>query len=269
MTAAAIAACVVFLGFSLRYAWWRSKVPESKPRVLMYHMIASPVPRARFNKLRVDPKMFERQIKWLRDDGWTFVFVSDLLQNTQPKSVAITFDDGYLDNFTNADAILEKYDAKATLYLVVDRHNRDWSAYKNPDRRDGELGREDKLDNEHVKTMIESNRWELGAHTETHAYLPALRLEAKRREIEGGERKLAETFGVQVNSFAYPFGDYEREDVDLVRTVGFTSAVTTQPGIATDVSDERFEIRRIKVTGQDNMFVFRMRLQTGFRGVRG
>ena len=136
-------------------------------------------------------------------------------------------------------------------------------------RRDGELGREDKLDNEHVKTMIESNRWELGAHTETHAYLPALPLGAKRREIEGGKRKLAETFGVQVNSFAYPFGDYEREDVDLVRTVGFTSAVTTQPGIATDVSDERFEIRRIKVTGQDNMFVFRMRLQTGFRGVRG
>ena len=125
MTAAAIAACVVFLGFSLRYAWWRSKVPESKPRVLMYHMIASPVPRARFNKLRVDPKMFERQIKWFRDDGWTFVFVSDILQNTQPKSVAITFDDGYLDNFTHADAILEKYDAKATLYLVVARHNRD------------------------------------------------------------------------------------------------------------------------------------------------
>ena len=235
----------------------------------MYHMIASSVPRARFNKLRVDPKMFERQIRWLRDDGWTFVFVSDLLQNTQPKSVAITFDDGYLDNFTCADTILEKYDAKATLYLVVDRYNRDWSAYKNPDRRDGELARENKLDDEHVRTMIDSNRWELGAHTETHAYLPGLPCEAKRREIEGSKRKLAETFLVEVNSFAYPFGDYEREDVDLVRTVGFTSAVTTQPGIATDVADERFELKRIKVSGNDNLLVFRMRLRTGFRGLWG
>ena len=235
----------------------------------MYHMIASSVPRARFNKLRVDPKMFERQIRWLRDDGWTFVFVSDLLQNTQPKSVAITFDDGYLDNFTCADTILEKYDAKATLYLVVDRYNRDWSAYKNPDRRDGELARENKLDDEHVRAMIESNRWELGAHTETHAYLPGLPFEAKRREIEGSKRKLAETFLVEVNSFAYPFGDYEREDVDLVRTVGFTSAVTTQPGIAVDVEDERFELKRIKVSGNDNMLVFRMRLRNGFRGLWG
>ena len=74
---------------------------------------------------------------------------------------------------------------------------------------------------------------------------------------------------VEVNSFAYPFGDYEREDVDLVRTVGFTSAVTTQPGIAVDVEDERFELKRIKVSGNDNMLVFRMRLRNGFRGLWG
>lgn len=46
------------------------------------------------------------------------------------KTIAITFDDGYLDNLQNAYPILEKYQAKATVYVVVDRHDRDWSTYK-------------------------------------------------------------------------------------------------------------------------------------------
>ena len=39
------------------------------------------------------------------------------------KVVAITFDDGYLDNYTQAYPLLKKYNACATLYLVVDRHD--------------------------------------------------------------------------------------------------------------------------------------------------
>ena len=40
------------------------------------------------------------------------------------------FDDGYEDNFTNAFPILKKYNAKATIYIVVDRHDREWSSKK-------------------------------------------------------------------------------------------------------------------------------------------
>ena len=268
-TVVAIAACVALIWGSLRYAWWRRKVADTMPRVLMYHMIAVSVPRARFNKLRVHPKSFERQIKWLRDDGWTFILVSDLLQRCAPKSVAITFDDGYLDNYTRVHAILEKYDAKATLYLVVDRHGRDWSAYKKPSHRDGELGREDKLTDEHVRTMLDSGRWELGAHTETHAYLPGLPDELKREEIAGSKRRLTETFSAVVNSFAYPFGPYDPGDVDLVREAGFTTAVTTEPGITSDITNTPFELKRIKVSGKDNMLAFVLRMRTGFRGLWG
>ena len=47
--------------------------------------------------------------------------------NLPKKSIAITFDDGYEDNFTNAFPILKKYKVKATIYIVVDRHDREWS----------------------------------------------------------------------------------------------------------------------------------------------
>ena len=268
-TVVTVVACVALIWGSLRYAWWRAKVSDDAPRILMYHMIASSRPRARFNKLRVKPITFDRQIRWLRDNGWTFVFVSDLLRSCERKSVAITFDDGYLDNYTHAHAVLEKYGAKATLYLVVDRHGNDWSTHKNPNRRDGELGREHKLADEQVRMMLDSGCWELGAHTETHAYLPGLSVEARRQEISDGRRRLAETFSVVVGSFAYPFGHYDSTDVDVVREAGFTTAVTTQPGITTNTVDSPLELKRIKISGKDGMLDFVLRMRTGFRGLSG
>ena len=97
-------------------------LPDDLPRVLMYHMIS---PQGTFEKhrgLRVDPTMFERQIAWLASNGWEFVTLSTLTRGgfRGGKQVAITFDDGYEDNALNALPVLQKYGAKATLYLVVD-----------------------------------------------------------------------------------------------------------------------------------------------------
>ena len=80
---------------------------------------------------------------------------------------------------------------------------------------------------------------------------------------------MAETFSAVVDSFAYPFGLYGPGDVDLVREAGFTTAVTTEPGITTDITNTPFELKRIKVSGKDNMLAFMLRLRTGFRGLWG
>ena len=65
--------------FSLRYAWWRPAVDYRYPRILMYHMIATPRPGARFNGLRVAPQSFERQLRWLSDQGWHSFTVGELV----------------------------------------------------------------------------------------------------------------------------------------------------------------------------------------------
>ena len=51
--------------FSWRYAWWRRTAPLTEPRLLMYHMVREAVPGARFNKMRVAPANFRRQVEWL------------------------------------------------------------------------------------------------------------------------------------------------------------------------------------------------------------
>ncbi len=133
MTFTVAAVVLGLLWFSLGYAWWRPTADDAWPRILMYHMIAEPRAGARFNGLRVSPAMFERQLRWLRQNGWQSFTVSELVESAgklPAKSFAITFDDGYADNLLQALPLLKKYHCKATLYLVVDRFNRDWSVVR-------------------------------------------------------------------------------------------------------------------------------------------
>nr|VFK21085.1 MAG: Peptidoglycan/xylan/chitin deacetylase, PgdA/CDA1 family [Candidatus Kentron sp. LFY] len=259
---------VLFLLFSLRYAWWRSPVHYRHPRILMYHMVREHRARASFNKLRVTPHRFERQLRWLRDHGWYFAFVSELTSpETLPeKTVCLTFDDGYRDNFTHVHPILKRYHARATLYLVVDRFHRDWSRQKKPHHDSGELKREPKITDAEVREMLHSGHWQLGGHTITHANLSRLDEKARRREILDGKALLEEEFKTSLRSFAYPFGIYGERDMEMVAEAGFDMAVTTGNGISRDIAGEHLELKRIKISGKDNMLAFRLKMRQGSRG---
>ncbi|MYD45587.1 MAG: polysaccharide deacetylase family protein [Gammaproteobacteria bacterium] len=229
----------------------------------MYHMISHHKRKARYNKLRVDPIEFDRQLNWLKENGWEFVFVSELEKDTRRKQVALTFDDGYRDNFLTADPIMKKYDAKATLYLVTDRHDRDWSSIKKEHHDDRELMAEPKLLDEDVAQMKSSRRWELGGHTVTHANLLHLDNQQCLIEIERCRTVLEATFGTLVPSFAYPFGLFEDRHVALVDRAGFQFAVTTEQGISLDLDAERLKLKRVKVSGRDGLASFKLRIRTG------
>ncbi|UTW10587.1 polysaccharide deacetylase family protein [Marinobacterium rhizophilum] len=256
--------------FSHRYAWWRKAVDYRHPRILMYHMVSEHRPGARFNKLRVKPDRFEAQIRWLKENGWHFALMSEL---TDPallpaKTVLLTFDDGFEDNYRNAHPILQKYGARATLYLVVDRFERDWSTAKKAHHDSGELMHEPKLSDAQVREMLASGCWELGGHTRTHANLARLDTPGKRDEITAGRELLQAQFGTAPSSFAYPFGIFDATDVRLAEQAGFATAVTTVEGIDTDILNRRFELKRVKISGKDNGLAFRLRLRTGVRGGR-
>ena len=50
----------------------------------------------------------------------------------------------------------------------------------------------------------------------------------------------------------------------LLETSNFESAVTTDEGVL--IADTPFELKRIKASGKDNFFAFKLRVQKGFRG---
>ena len=269
LAAASALALATLAAFCWRFAWWRRPVSQRHPRILMYHMVSPPRPGGRFNKLRVHPSAFERQLSWLAANGWRFIFLSELdaEQTRAKKTVAITFDDGYRDNLLAAHPLLQKHGAKATLLLVEDRFDRDWSAAKNPHHADGELGREPKLADSDIRAMLASGTWELGAHTATHPLLPSLDATGRTREIGGARAALEQRFGVPVESFAYPFGIFGEADRKAVAAAGYRWAVTTNEGVSTDLDADAHALKRIKVSGKDSLFTFRLRLRTGRRGV--
>lgn len=259
-----------FLWFSERYAWWGKTLDLKRARILMYHMVKEPTSGAKFNGLRVSPDLFERQIRWLSQNDWHFVTMSELVdQPPSDKLVAITFDDGFEDNYLNAFPVLKKYNAKATLYLVVDRHDRDWSVSKKSHHNSGELKNEPKLSDEQIREMLASGVFELGGHTTTHANLAKLNEADKYNEIAASKEHLETLFSCQLSSFAYPFGIYDQKiDPRLVKKAGFDSAVTTEDGIPLDLQESLYELPRIKISGKDGFFSFKIKIRRGKRGLR-
>lgn len=264
---------LVILGiyYSRRYAWWKKAVPYQYPRILMYHMVRKPIPGAKFNSLRVSPEQFEKQVRYLSENGWHFFTMSELIESKEAlpeKSVAITFDDGYQDNYTNALPILKKYDAKATIYLVVDRHNREWSSKRKQKNNLGELMNEAKLSDEQVRELLDSGLIEIGSHTMTHDNLPQISKEQKHEEIVGAKQHIEKLFRINCQSFCYPFGLYDQTDLALVESAGYSNATTVETGISNLTKSIPFLLKRITVSGKDNFYAFKLKLKTGRRGVK-
>jgi len=256
---------IIFILFSLKYVWWYRNKDMSKTRIMMYHMISEQLPQQKKSGLRVSPLMFERHLEYFSNNGWKFIKMSELDDYAEEnKIVAITFDDGYLDNYTKALPLLKKYNACATLYLVIDRHQNDWSVKKNIKHNSGVLAAEKKLSNEHVQDMLDSGVFELGGHTITHPYLPNTSLKDKQHEMFECKKILETQFKTNISSFAYPFGIYDDEDVNIIKNCNYSSAVTTDEGVVDNKS--MFELKRIKASGKDNFFAFKLRVLKGFRG---
>ena len=251
--------------FSFRFGWWRKSVPFDQARILMYHMVREPLAGGRFNKMRVSSGLFRRQVEWLHNDGWTFCFLSEVIENPESpeKRVVLTFDDGFRDNLVHALPVLKEFAAKATLFPVIHRaQGYDWSTYKKAAHQGGELGREPKLSDAEIKEMLESGLIELGGHSVMHANLPSLTEDEAWNEIHGCKTALESTFKVQAPTFCYPFGLFGPREIELTRKAGFIGAVTTEQGIG---GTDPFALPRIKVSGSEGMFAFRLRLRTGRR----
>ena len=120
MIAIAIALDIILILFSLKYAWWYPSADIKKTRIMMYHMISNQLPNSKKSGLRVSPSMFEKHLKYFLDNNWKFIKMSELDDYLdQEKVVAITFDDGYLDNYTSALPLLKKYKAKAITIKII------------------------------------------------------------------------------------------------------------------------------------------------------
>lgn len=224
--------------------------------VLMYHRVTDLTPKeARSPLLRdltVSPQDFEAQVKFLREHGYTFLHVSEveealrLGRELPEKAVALTLDDGYRDNFTEAFPILQKYGAKATVFMVTNN-----------------FGRPERLAWDDAKAMS-AGRVGFQSHTVSHPDLTALSDSDLTAELANSKQILEQGLGVRVTSLAYPAGAFDDRVVEFVSRTGYEAAWKKGGGaVQPQHSSEPFRLPRIRVHGRTDMEKFKQRVRSG------
>ncbi|BAL93778.1 putative hydrolase [Rubrivivax gelatinosus IL144] len=217
----------------------------------MYHALEDGA-RARW-RWAVTRQAFAAQLDLLQELGCVTPTVSELVATPAPakRSVAITFDDGYVDNLAAAEE-LRRRGMRATWYVVVGclGHRPGWKA-------DG--GPTDRLMSASELRELQAAGMEIGSHTMSHQRLTSLAAGRRQDEIEASRTMLEDALGSPVHAFAYPYGDFDADSAAAVRAAGYSSACTTQPGWALRDGDA-FRIRRLSVFNDDGTARFARKL---------
>lgn len=234
--------------------------------ILSYHQIGPRPSATRFGSLHVAPALLDRQLWALRRLGMRGVSVGEGLSRLRAgpgrsHEIVLTFDDGYRSTLTAALPVLRHHGFRATCFLVSDligAHNA-WDD-------GGSEGRTDLMTREDVDAWLEAGM-EIGSHSCTHRRLQLLDATTAAAEIRDSRAALQKTFGVIVDHFAYPFGDFSPAIVELVRRCGYVSALTTQPGTARG-TDDVYRLPRLQVDGERGLGRFLLQVGTPYEDLR-
>ena len=228
--------------------------PKPVP-VLMYHRVPASTISSR-HKTFVTAKNFEKQLKFFALRGLqtiTFQDYLDFSMGNRPaaefprKPLIITFDDGYLDNFTNMLPLARRYGFKGVLFLLGDS-NIESNFWDQAENRDDNL-----LMNREQRKAFADSGWEIGAHTLSHPDLTKLDDADARLEILVSRQMLEEELVTKVVTFAYPFGNYSDRVKEMVKDCGFSYGIATDSGGIT-IEDDHFAVFRVNMFPNESLF---------------
>jgi peptidoglycan/xylan/chitin deacetylase (PgdA/CDA1 family) len=194
--------------------------------VLCYHKIGSKPAGVRLRGIYVSRPLFGRQMRGLKAAGYRSIPMDDCVGFVDKgKGVVLTFDDGSRTVLDNAMDSLSSSGFRAINYLVSDLIGdvNQWDVVK------GEVP-DPLMDEAQVRDWMAAGH-SIGAHTRTHPRLSRIPVAQAREEIIGSKKSLEDRFGVAVQHFCYPYGDYSPQVRDLVEEAGFATAVTVDPGV--------------------------------------
>ncbi len=207
--------------------------------------------------LCVPAGIFERQMKYLKDNGYRVITPEQLLefmefrQQLPKKAVMITIDDGYRSVYNIAYPILKKYGFTATLFIYTDY-----------------VGVSSKAITWDQLREIKANGFTIGSHTMHHSDLSKqgdnesneAYIQRLRTELLNSKRIIDKKLNQDTFFFAYPFGRANHVAMNMARQAGYRLAATVNRG-GNPFFAHTHLLQRDQVLKRD-MATFKSRLKT-------
>jgi peptidoglycan/xylan/chitin deacetylase (PgdA/CDA1 family) len=182
------------------------------------------------------PRVFRLGMAKLHESGYQTLSLLEAVDYLRrgtsfpDRSLVITFDDGYQTMYDEAFPVLQRYGLSATVFLTVGEK--------------GTAGSSDRLPSLEGRSMLtwreirEMHRWGInfGAHTLTHPDLTRLPFDRVEAEVCDSKAIIEDALGARVDSFAYPYGRYDRRSRQVVQQY-FACACSDKLGLITAGSD--------------------------------
>lgn len=244
-------------------------IAQTEPVILAYHSVH---PRRR-DPLSIIPGAFVWQMEFLATHDFTVVGLKERVEgmvDRRPlpsKSVILTFDDGYLDNYVYAYPILRRLGFPATVFVITRLVGTDEILEPHLSMCSYGGTREDYriLGWQEIQEMG-GERVTFGSHSVTHPWLTDVAPEQVEWEVATSKAMLEKNLGRPVEFFCYPGGRFTPDIIESVKMAGYRGAVVTPSGPG--VVDSQFTLKRVGIYRHDTMRSFRFKLTPAFRRLR-
>lgn len=239
-------------------AWdaWRG---QQRIVVLVYHRVNNQLQDA----VTVGVEQFDEQMRYLKNE-YPVVRIEDIVHGRVPKdsarpSIAVTFDDGYLDNYENAVPILERYGVPAAFFvstaMIGSRrgfaHDLRRLGFTLPNMTWDQL------------RYMRNAGFTIGSHTVTHVNCARTEPAVLRQELQDALETIRRELCTQEVFFAYPYGDRDDitpEAMQLVRDVGYAGCLSAYGGYNRGTVDP-FDVLRVGVDNKFDRLAFQARVE--------
>jgi len=217
------------------------------------------IPVLMYHKLTTDPKKtdsltilkitFSSHMNYLKTHGYNTISLEQLSNyisknSSLPKNpVVITFDDGYVSNYTMVYPILKANKQKATVFAIANNTDK-YTPF---------------LNSKQLKEM-DANNFRVENHTYNHDNLASLSYANQLASITKSKQFLEKILGRKEVYIAYPFGSYNANTLKAAKAAGCTMGLTTEKGF-TSKKDNLYKIHRIYVNSTDSLSILAKKLK--------
>ncbi len=206
------------------------KVKSAKIPIFMYHAVSEKVFDTRYPDNFYKPSRMEEDIRYLSENKFDAIFVSDFANiGSYKKPIALTFDDGYKNFYKTAFPLLKKYNIKATLYVIVGKT--------------GEYGRCSWND---LIEMEASGLVSVESHSMNHMDMSTLSNTVAEAELTQSKRFLQVILNKKATSFCYPVGGYNSMTPELAAKY-YDFALDKFGGVYDMLENDRYLVPRVRM----------------------